>query len=115
MDNLVADVQLEICHHCPLGECAFETRQHSHITPSLCFSSCRLTRERTPVDRIQSPNEPVQELRSDGGFLAGVAGCDQIPNPLFRPKLQSTLPPGISMPETCRPICRSSAGRQGTS
>ena len=39
----------------------------------------------------------------------------QIPSPRFRPKLQSTLPPGIITPPTCRPSCCSSAGRQGTS
>ena len=40
---------------------------------------------------------------------------NQIPSPRLRPKLQSTLPPGVIVPVTCRPSCCSSAGRQGTS
>src|ERR1700704_5107307 len=39
----------------------------------------------------------------------------QSPSPRFRPKLQSTPPLGSMTPETWRPSCCSSAGRQGTS
>ena len=37
------------------------------------------------------------------------------PSPRCRPMDQSTPPPGVIVPETWRPRCCSSAGRQGTS
>jgi hypothetical protein len=44
-----------------------------------------------------------------------VTPASYMPSPRLRPKLQSTLPPGVITPLTCLPSCSSNAGRQGTS
>ena len=50
LDNLVADVQVEICQVASLGECAFRTQQRVDISAP---SGYRLKQEPTPADRIQ--------------------------------------------------------------
>jgi hypothetical protein len=45
---------------------------------------------------------------------AGCGGSGQSPKPSLRPNDQFTSPPGVATPEIWRPICCSSAGRQGT-
>ena len=84
-------------------------------------------RERIEEERAvhwQQPGRHDAEEKHSGAQHRAIAqraggsrtGSDNYrPSPRLRWKLQSTPPPGVSVPVRCLPSCFSSAGRQGTS
>jgi hypothetical protein len=108
----------------------------SSILPFGYAQSSRHRRSRGPdAERLGSAKESAglscdarpglsQPTRSEADITQGRSGSTsapecaecggQTPRPSLRPSDQFTSPPGVATPEIWRPICCSSAGRQGT-